>query len=242
MNWLDYFQHNRANRRAIPWEAGLAVEPHLRAALIGSLRKFQVGESGEGRHLRAGARKTGDAGYARTIDLFIEEEQEHARLLARLIEALGGALLYTHWSDLAFVALRRMMGLKLELMVLLAAELIAKRYYRALDEATTNTVLSTVFGQIREDEEGHIAFHLETLNGTFGRWPWGARALAYSGWQWMFRIISALVAWDHRQLLRAVSVPPLEFWLDCNAIFEVAAWHVFRPASSPDNRLLSPVQ
>jgi hypothetical protein len=62
--WLDYFEHNRANRPPVPWERGIQVELHLSAPLIHSLQKFQLGESGEGRKLKSHARKTGDAAYA----------------------------------------------------------------------------------------------------------------------------------------------------------------------------------
>ena len=90
-DWLSYFERNRARRMLIPWECGIIVEPHLRDPLIRSLQRFQVGEQGDGRHLRMGAAATGDPAYVAAMALFVEEEQEHARLLARLIEAEAGA-------------------------------------------------------------------------------------------------------------------------------------------------------
>jgi len=240
MNWLRYFQTNQTQRALIEWSHGVQPEHGLRGPLIRSLQKFQVGESGEGNHLKAGARKTGDPAYSRAIELFIAEEQEHARMLEQIILALDGSLIKNHWSDRAFIALRRLMGLKMELMVLLIAEMIAKRYYRALDEGTQDPVLRAAFGQIRRDEEGHIAFHLDTLNRTFGRWPWWLRALVYSAWQWMFRIVSALVAIDHRHVLHAVGVPRLRFWGDCQMVFENAAWYAFQPRQDPVNELVIP--
>ncbi len=240
MNWLQYFQRNHKERPKIQWDLGIHPEPGLLNPLIGSLQKFQVGESGEGNHLKAGARRNGDRDYFKAIELFIAEEQEHARMLERIITTLGGSTLKRHWSDMAFIALRRLMGLKMELGVLLIAEMIAKRYYRALHEGTADPVLRAVFGQIRRDEEGHITFHLETLNRTFGRWPWPARALVYSGWRWMFRIVSALVAADHRQVLEAVGVSRLAFWKDCQSIFESAAWYAFQPLQDPVDALVFP--
>src|SRR5436853_6547379 len=84
MEWTAYFERNRASRLTIPWEREILVEPHLRAPLIRSLQRFQVGEQGDGLHLRAAAAATGDADYAYAIALFVAEEQEHARLLALL--------------------------------------------------------------------------------------------------------------------------------------------------------------
>src|SRR5690606_10958263 len=87
--WLNYFEHNRVNRLFIPWEEGANIEAHLRRPLIRSLRRFQVGESGEGRKLRRHAAQTGDPVYARAIELFVREEQEHARLMGELLRRLG---------------------------------------------------------------------------------------------------------------------------------------------------------
>src|SRR5690349_18496076 len=97
--WLNYFEHNRIHRHEIPWERGIQVEPYLRAPLIRSLQKFQLGESGEGRHLRRRTAAAGDAAYAAAITLFIREEQEHARLMGKVLGQLNAPLLKKHWSD-----------------------------------------------------------------------------------------------------------------------------------------------
>ena len=78
MNWLDYFKQNKADRHPVPWRRKLKVEPKLRRPLIRSLKRFQVGESRDGKHLKACARQTGDKEYMAAIDLFVAEEQEHA--------------------------------------------------------------------------------------------------------------------------------------------------------------------
>ena len=46
--WLQYFEYNRTHRCEIPWQKGIAVPPDMRAPMVHSLRRFQVGESGEG--------------------------------------------------------------------------------------------------------------------------------------------------------------------------------------------------
>ncbi len=58
---------------------------------------------------------------------------------------MDGRLLSYHWSDIAFVAIRRLMGLKLELMVLLVAEMIARCYYCTLHYGTSDPVLRSAF-------------------------------------------------------------------------------------------------
>jgi len=129
--WLSYFQYNRIHRLPVPWERDINIEPRLREPLIRSLQKFQLGESGEGRRLRHHAAKTGDENYAETINLFIKEEQEHARLMGEILKRLNASLLTGDWTDHCFMFMRRLFGLHQELLVLLLPEMIAKRYFLA---------------------------------------------------------------------------------------------------------------
>lgn len=230
MNWQNYFEHNREHRLVIPWEEGVHVEFHLCKPLIRSLQKFQIGESGEGRHLRQRAAETGDADYAASIGLFIKEEQEHARLMAHVLKLLGAPLLESHWSDHCFVFLRHIVGLHQQLMVLLMPEMIAKRYFRALHEGTNDPVLRAVTAQIMRDEDGHLAFHIDYLRDAFASLSFSKRILALVLWRILFRLVCGVVIWDHGSVLRAAGVPPKEFWRDCGQIFdEVAAGIFYRP-------------
>jgi rubrerythrin len=239
MNWLAYFKQNRRERMPIPWENRIELEPHLRAPLIRSLQRFQVGEQGDGKHLKMGAAATGDPEYAETIALFIKEEQEHARLLAGLLRGMGARLLKWHWSDLCFILLRRLLKLKLELMVLLVAEMIAKRYYRALYEGTHDPVLKAVFTQILRDELGHVAFHCDYLNNAFKPLPSPARFFILLAWQLFFNSVCLVVMWDHRALLKAVGVSPVAFWCDCGQIFHETAHLIFASRSQPELKPLA---
>ena len=230
--WLNYFEHNRANLQPVPWERGIEIEPHLRVPLIRSLQKFQLGESGEGRKLKSHAKKTGDATYAAAIQLFIGEEQEHARLMEKILRALDAPLLKNHWSDRCFVFMRQMFGLHQELRVLLLPEMIAKSYFRALHDGTRDMVLRAVFAQIARDEEGHLAFHIEYLRRAFEKMPFTKKVLALVLWRILFRATCAAVLLDHRAVLRAVGMKPRQFWDDCGEIFDAVAAGIFSPASA----------
>ncbi|HVU09382.1 MAG TPA: ferritin-like domain-containing protein [Verrucomicrobiae bacterium] len=229
-NWLNYFEHNHVNRLPIPWEYGISIEPHLRAPLICSLQKFQLGESGEGRKLKGHARKTGDAIYAAAIDLFIKEEQEHARLMAEILRRLDAPLIKKHWSDACFIFLRQLFGLHQELMVLLLPEMIAKCYFRALHDGTDDAVLRAVFAQITRDEDGHLAFHVEYLRRAFEKMSFTKRILALVLWRIIFRATCIAVMFDHWKVLRAVSLKPRQFWNDCGQIFDEVSAGIFSPA------------
>src|SRR5207244_3249905 len=108
-----------------------------------------------------------DRAYIAAIDLFVEEEQEHASLTGRVLRGLGAPLLERHWSDKAFRLLCFMSDLRMELMVILVAEVIAKRYFEILHDATNDPVLRATCAQIGHDEEGHIAFHCDSLRPAF---------------------------------------------------------------------------
>jgi hypothetical protein len=227
MDWLEYFEGNRTRRMKIPWELGVHVEPRLRRPLIKSLQRFQVGEQGQGNHLKRGAAKTGDARYAATIDLFIKEEQEHSRLLARVLHGMVAPLLRWHWSDACFVLVRRLLGLRLELMVLLVAEMIAKRYYRMLRDGTNDPVVKAMCEQILHDEQAHVAFHCEYLHHALAHLPFLVRMFVHFAWRCFFYGVCLLVMYDHRQVMRATRVSPNEFWCDCDLIFSEDVGSIF---------------
>jgi hypothetical protein len=229
-HWLNYFEYNRANHLPVPWENGIKIEPHLREPLIHSLQKFQLGESGEGRKLKSHAAKTGDAVYAAAIDLFIKEEQGHARLMANILRELNAPLLKSHWSDRCFIFMRQLFGLHQELMVLLLPEMIAKRYFRALHDGTSDVVLRAVFAQIAQDEESHLAFHIEYLHRVFGSMSFTKKILALSVWRMVYRATCVAVMFDHRNILRAVGIKLRQFWDDCGKIFDEVAAGIFTPA------------
>ena len=231
--WLEYFEYNRAHRREIPWASPPQFDSRMVRPLIRSLQRFQVGESGDGHHLRKQAARTGDENYIAAIDLFIKEEQEHARLMARILENLKAPLLDHHWSDACFILLRRCFGLHHELLVLLIPEMIAKRYFRALRDGTHDPVLQTVCAQIMEDEEGHVAFHADYLQNALAHLSLPGRVLLRAVWRLVFRLACLVVLVDHRGVLSAAGVSAGSFWWDCGLIFDEVAAAIFSLAPTP---------
>ena len=226
-DWLAYFTLNRARGTAIPWERGVAVEPGLRDPLVRSLQRFQVGESGDGRHLRQAAQRTRDAAYAAALDLFIAEEHKHAGILARLLRGMGAGLLQRHWSDNCFIRVRHLGGLYGELLVLLVAEIIGERVYRLVCAHGRDVVLRGAMAEMLEDEAGHLAFHCDTLRDGLGALPTAARAVVHAGWRLFFQAVCGVVILDHWPLLDAVGVTPAAFWRDCTARADDAAARIF---------------
>jgi hypothetical protein len=231
-HWLNYFEQNREHRRTIPWRDGINIDPRLVKPFVRSLQRFQIGESGEGRHLRAAANTTGDCDYIKSIDLFIKEEQEHARLMAEILKRLHAPLLTSHWSDGCFILLRRLFRLNQELMVLLTPEIIAKRYFRVLHDRIDDASVKAVCAQILHDEEGHVAFHIEYLRRAFANLSVPSRALLRGAWRMLFRLSMLVVVLDHRSLLKACGVSTASFWWDCELMFDDVAAQIFAFAPS----------
>ncbi len=150
--------------------------------------------------------------------------------MGKILRELNAPLLTSDWSDWCFVSLRHLFGLHQELMVLLLPEMIAKRYFRALHDGTRDEVLRAVFSQIAQDEDGHLAFHIEYLQRAFGNMSFSRRILALVVWRLAFRATCVAVMLDHRQVLRAVGVNPRDFWQDCGKIFDEVAAGIFSPA------------
>lgn len=116
--WVENFEAEAARRKRTgdpDWAVGARLHPDV----VKSVQRFQVGESGDGANLIA---KAGGGTYGEAVRLFVAEEQNHARLLEHLLRAAGQPTISAHWTDAVFVRLRRALGLRLELMVLLIAE------------------------------------------------------------------------------------------------------------------------
>lgn len=221
--WLKYFEHNRANRPALHFADSVSFAPALREPLIRSLQRFQIGETGEGKHLRRFAARVGDSVYEKCIDLFIREEQFHARVLGEMIDALDGTLLQWHWSDVVFIALRRMLGLKTEIFILLIAEIVGKCFYLQCARAVPNQRMATAFSLIVLDEIAHLEFHCEFLEGRLRGLPDAARYLIYWCWAAILYAACSVFVVDHRATLDALNMTPRDFMRECSKAFRRAA-------------------
>ena len=211
--WLDYFECRLERALDAPFDAVFEELPG-RQALARSLARFELGESGDGERIRRLATATGDDAYARAIDLFVKEENQHARWLGVLRERFGGERLESHWSDSVFVLLRHLGGLRREICVLLTAELIALSYYRVLPLAYEDPLLQAACQRILLDERGHVAFHRATLSNEFARMPAPARTVAVLAWRAFVATTAKVVAWDHREVLALAGVSRSEFERD----------------------------
>ncbi|UXY25686.1 ferritin-like domain-containing protein [Streptomyces sp. HUAS TT20] len=215
-DWTRRFEEESERRRAQgdpDWARGAT----LHHAVWAGIQRFQVGEDGDGTNLIAKAEAAGNPEYTGAVRLFVAEEQNHARLLAGLLAAGGMPTLAGHWSDKVFVRFRRLLGLRTELLVLMIAEVVALRYYRALRDGADDALASDVAGRILADEERHVPFHCARLHASFLELPRPARRPVTALWQLLLLAVALVVAADHGAGLRRLGVGRLRFVADVMA-------------------------
>lgn len=216
--WVRRFEDNAERRRLDPdppWDEGRPLD----RAVVRSLQRFQAGEDGDGASLIRKSGQAGDPDYLAAVRMFVAEEQNHARLLEHLLVKSGAPTIDGHWSDRMFVALRRALGLRLEVMTLTVAEVAALRYYRALRDGTADPLLTDVAGRILADEQRHVPFHSQRLREGFTGLGRPARMAVAAGWWTLMLGAACVVAYDHGPALRLLSVGRLRFIADTAALF-----------------------
>jgi hypothetical protein len=221
--WRKYFEDNRKMRPSVRLPNEIVLDDAIHQYLIRSLQRFQIGETGEGRHLSKYASRYGDPDYEKCVDLFIKEEQSHAQILSQVILAMNGTLLTWHWTDVAFVALRRLLHLKTELIILLVAEVIGKCFYKYVADNVDYKPLEEVFSLIVLDEIMHLKFHTEFLSEQLRSHPWLVKFFVHYIWCLIFYTACFAFVMDHRKALAALKVTSGEFISTCSRTFHVKA-------------------
>ncbi|MEV0764483.1 ferritin-like domain-containing protein [Nocardia sp. NPDC050435] len=218
--WTSEFEA-KVRARAAAGDPDWARGARLHPAVVRSVQRFQVGESGDGANLIGKADRAGDPEYSAAVRLFIDEERNHARMLGLLLRSAGAGTISGHWSDTVFVYLRRALGLRVELMVLMLAEVIALRYYRALRDGCGDPLTAQVAGLILADEQRHVPFHCQRLRVAFAASSRPARLFAVVVWWLLLAGVTVVVAVDHGAALRQFGVGRLDFARGVIALFAV---------------------
>ncbi|WP_245614044.1 hypothetical protein [Actinokineospora inagensis] len=135
--------------------------------------------------------------------------------MGKLLAAAGAGTVASHWSDEVFVRLRRALGLHLELMVLMIAEVVALGYYRVLRDGAGDPLTAVVAGRILADERRHVPFHMDRLAGVLS-------GVGLAAWRVLFLAVVLVVAVDHGAALRALGVTRVGFVREVVAEFTAA--------------------
>jgi len=231
--WKDFF----AARSARPAPQILADDPQLASipkSVARSLAIFQLGESGGGTVIEQ-ARKSTNSGvdehYAEAMALFVAEEHRHAELLACCVRALRGKLIRKNWTARLFVFGRRLIGLRLKVMVLLAAEVVGICYYHLLSSRLPDGGLKKVLTEIVADEKSHLQFHCCFLRiqvrDQFDR------LVFILTWRLLMFAAAVVVLIDHRRALRDLGISPGTAWRRWTLYSRTAENLVSQPRQCP---------
>ena len=156
--WRAHFERNATRPRPL-LPADLSLPADVRRPLVHTLGIFQRGEVGEGRIAQEvkRARLSGlDEDYHPALSAFILEEGRHATLLATALRSLGAAPIESSWAEAVFRHTRRAVDVRHELLVLLAAEVVAVVFYDALARGLGPSPLGSLLDNLVEDEEFHL--------------------------------------------------------------------------------------
>lgn len=209
--WRDFFAARSG--RPLPGLDDPRAYSDVPASVARSLAIFQLGESGGGTVVEQARnsrlRAAGD-GYAEAMQLFVAEEHRHAEILAVCVRKLGGSLIRRNWTAGLFVFARRLLGLRLKVMVLLAAEVVGICYYHLLATRLPASRLRCLLEQIVEDERSHLRFHCDFLR-TEARGP-GRRFVFAVVWRMAMLAAATVTLVDHRGALRDLELPLAGVW------------------------------
>jgi hypothetical protein len=209
--WREFFEERKG--RALPTLDPRVEYGMLPASLARSLAVFQLGESGGGtivEQARNSKLAGADEDYVRAVELFVEEEHRHANILAMCVRLLHGQLIRNNWTARLFVFGRRLIGLRLKVLVLLAAEVVGICYYSAIADRLPRGPIRTWLRELVEDERSHLDFHCAFLRlhtpSAF------RKRLFIATWRTVMWAAAITVMIDHRETLRDMQLNPRDIW------------------------------
>ncbi len=231
--WVAYFRVNSETGRPMPWERGAETTSAELAAIGRSLQAWQLGETSEGRHLRAAAaryaRQMDDPDFLVAVEMFIREEQRHGETLGQFLDLAGVGRIEADWGDNLFRAARYCLrNIEVWTTPVVMVETLAVVYYNAIRRATRSPLLGAICRQILADEIPHLRFQCERLAMIFERRSRPAYRLTMLVHRVCFFAVVALVWIGHRRAIRAGGYTWRRYW---RAAWDRmnAAWRMMDP-------------
>lgn len=213
--WEQHFRQNLAIER-VDWDIPPMISPNERAAILYSLKAWQLGETSDGRHLLAAASRyaarLGDVHYVEAVRQFIREEQKHGANLGRYIDAIGEQRTRKDWGDTLFRKVRYFnRSMELWTVAVIIVESAAQVFYQALHDATGCKLLKGICTDILIDEAHHIKFQNERLWIIFQRKGFYNKALSLLLYSVLFFGTIHAVWFGHSKAFKAGGVDRTEF-------------------------------
>jgi len=205
--WIDYFRENLQQQR-IDWSLAPRLTDTERKRILHSLQAWQLGETSDGAHLKAAAKKyaasIGDDFYCEAVHLFIKEEQKHGNNLGRYLDLVGEARINRNWGDTLFRKIRYFnTSMQWWTLAVITVESTAQVFYQSLKDATQCSLLKQVCTDILIDEAYHIDFQLQRLAIIFSGKTVLQKIIIFQFYR-LFYFATILVVWmAHRKTFKA---------------------------------------
>lgn len=219
--WLAHFRSQAAHPRQVPTSLDDTLSARERRLIEGSIATFQLGESSDGAQLRRAVHQHAPAqqnpALVEIFELFIAEEQRHARLLGEFMQDHEIVPRGRAPTDQLFRRLRRLGGLEARLRLLVTAEIIGIVFYRALEVVTDCRRLQILSRTLVADQLVHVAFEAQLLLAMKSGRP-GMTKVLLGAWEQCLLNAAALLVWaTHRRVLKCAGYGPLLFLHDCRS-------------------------
>jgi hypothetical protein len=219
--WLAHFRSQSAHPRQVPASLDDTLSARERRLIGASIATFQLGESSAGARLRGAVRRFCEPQpqhpFVEIFELFIAEEQRHARLLGEFMQDHAIPVRTAALTDRVFRALRQRGGLESRLRILVTAEIIGIVYYRSLEVVTDCRRLQILCRTLVADELVHVAFESQVLLALKAPRS-GTRKWLAGAWEQCLLTAAAAAVWvSHRRVLKSAGYGPLLFLRDCRS-------------------------
>ena len=218
--WLCYFLHNRHERTDIHWQSQTPSSASFESALSRWLgqsaqpatqlhqRRWLVG--------RAVNSLQSDPAYVQSLRLLVKEEQYHRDLVDHCLQRLSaqrqGPGPIRKAGNYIWQTVRRTLGMRFELSVILLAQIITVALWRLVQGSPDiDSTIESASNQLLQDKRAHIDFHAERLTLEFVAFNFIRRNLRRWRLRVMFALLLALVIWRQRRLIRAAGASRLQF-------------------------------
>lgn len=205
--WIDYFRQN-LQRKRINWALQPAITAAEKNGVLHSMQAWQLGETSDGAHLLAAAKKyadkIGDDDYCDAVRLFIKEEQKHGNNLGRYLDLIGENRLSKNWGDTLFRKIRYFnTSMELWTLAVITVESTAQIFYQSLKDASNCALLQQICTDILIDEAAHIKFQQQRLQIIFSTKTTTQKIIRYQFYR-LFYFSTILVVWmAHHKAFRA---------------------------------------
>jgi hypothetical protein len=216
-DWIAYFYGNAQTAAAMTRPRhNDEVPPRILDIVAGSLPAWQLGETSDGRHLRAAARQYAlrhdDAAFLSAVELFIREEQRHGAALGAWLDLAGIPRKSRDMGDSLFRLCRYAIpNYAVWASVVVMVESMAEIYYTAVRRLVPCPRLTAECTRILRDEVQHIRFQCEHLASTRRRLPRIFRTALRAAEGAFYAVVCTAVWIAHGRLLRASGMPLVKF-------------------------------